>query len=385
MGQASWQLLRLGIVAAVALTCALPAAQASATSTKKLPLSSPAGTVTEKAAMALPATLQPLATGKRIKYVSTDQQGQKIIVSGMIITPKVQPSNPKTVAWAHGTTGLGDQCAPSTNPAAFWPEAVSAITSYIQQGWTVAATDYPGLGTPGVHPYLVGESEARSVIDSVRAARNLNSNLTNKWIASGHSQGGQAALFASEIADTYGGGLQLKGVVAMAPASNFDLIAPGIIGTPGQGLLVGGLLGLAAVDASVDPQALLAQPAKDLLGVFQTGCYYEILEAFAPLTATELLVGGTLPQAVVDKLAQQGNPAQQSGTVPALLTQGTADATVPADLTYLLQSQLCAYSEPAYLHIVDGADHEGAVFQTIGLVSDYIQARFAGLPAPSNC
>jgi hypothetical protein len=35
------------------------------------------------------------------------------------------------------------------------------------------ATDYPGLGTPGVHAYLMGESEGRAVLDSVRAARNL--------------------------------------------------------------------------------------------------------------------------------------------------------------------------------------------------------------------
>ncbi len=38
-------------------------------------------------------------------------------------------------------------------------------------GWTFVATDYEGLGTPGVHPYLVGLSEARGVLDIVRAAQ----------------------------------------------------------------------------------------------------------------------------------------------------------------------------------------------------------------------
>jgi hypothetical protein len=41
----------------------------------------------------------------------------------------------------------------------------------LDRGYVVAATDYPGLGTPEVHPYLVGTSEAHAVLDSVRAAR----------------------------------------------------------------------------------------------------------------------------------------------------------------------------------------------------------------------
>src|SRR5436305_1492150 len=87
-----------------------------------------------------------------------------------------------------------------------------------------------GGDPPGQHPYLVGDSEGRAVVDSVRAARYLNGSLSNLWVVAGHSQGGQAALFAGEIADTYGMGLQLKGVVAVAPVANLDLIAPALVG-----------------------------------------------------------------------------------------------------------------------------------------------------------
>ncbi|MGA9007340.1 MAG: hypothetical protein WB495_10750 [Xanthobacteraceae bacterium] len=44
----------------------------------------------------------------------------------------------------------------------------------IDRGCVVAATDYPGLGTPQTHSYLVGVSEARAVFDSVRAARTIS-------------------------------------------------------------------------------------------------------------------------------------------------------------------------------------------------------------------
>lgn len=342
------------------------------------------GSVISASTMTLPAELRSLATGKKITYVSTDIQNQKIVVSGAVITPKVQPREPKVVAWGHGSTGLADQCAPSKNLNLFWPEAVAAVKSYLQKGWTVAATDYPGLGTAGAHPYLVGESEARAVIDSVRAARKLDAKLTSNWVAVGHSEGGQAALFAGEIADTYGGGLKLKGVVGISPVSNGEIIASMIAGTPGQGYLVMALSGLAAVDSSVNMSSLLAQPAKDRLGVLTSGCLEEILYTYAPLTAEELLVGGQLPDAVIAKLAASANPAQQASTVPILLVQGTADQDVPADLTYLLQSQMYPYGIPTFLHVVEGADHITTVIDSTDFVRGYITDRFLGLSAPSN-
>ncbi len=78
----------------------------------------------------------------------------------------------------------------------------------------------PGLGTAGPHPYLVGLSEARAVLDSVRAAREIaGAGASDRFAVWGHSQGGQAALFSGLIADTYAPELRLAGVAAAVPAS----------------------------------------------------------------------------------------------------------------------------------------------------------------------
>ena len=50
----------------------------------------------------------------------------------------------------------------------------SQLGAYLKAGYAVAETDYEGLGTPGVHPYLIGSSEGRSVLDIVRAAREID-------------------------------------------------------------------------------------------------------------------------------------------------------------------------------------------------------------------
>ena len=90
----------------------------------------------------------------------------------------------------------------------------------VERGYAIAATDYPGLGTPGPHPYLVGVSEARAVLDSVRVARTMPGvGGSGRFAVWAHSQGGHAALFAGLIAQSYAPELKLVGVAAAAPAS----------------------------------------------------------------------------------------------------------------------------------------------------------------------
>jgi pimeloyl-ACP methyl ester carboxylesterase len=351
------------------------------------------GTIVSSEPMTLAVSLDAIATGKRIRYVSTDPSGSPIVVSGAVLTPRpaIAQSHPenasRTVAWAHGTTGVADQCAPSATDHLDLPgydDYTRVAAAYVSQGWTVAATDYPGLGTTGPHPYVVGSSEGRSIIDSVRAARKLDPTLSDKWVASGHSQGGQAALFAGELADTYGKGLSLRGTVALAPASNIDLIGPALAGTPVQGYLVMAIYGLAAVDTTVHPEEVLAQPALDRIGVLETGCFDEVMAAFADLTADELLVGGQLPDTVVAKFAAS-NPGQEAANSPILLVQGTDDDTIPADLTLYLQSQLCAFDQPVQLTEYAGAGHIDVLPASQDDVIDYIAARFNKESAPGNC
>src|SRR3954447_5979465 len=172
------------------------------------------GTVLSSTTAVLPPQLAPLATGKRISYATTAVNGSLITATGLVMTPKYGKGN-KTVVWAPGTTGRADQCTPSINQDVFWREARAAVAALLGKGFTVTAPDYPGLGTTQAHPYLIGGSEGRAIIDSVKAARSLDSSLTPLYAIHGHSQGGQGALFAGDLAPSYDGKLVLKGVSAI--------------------------------------------------------------------------------------------------------------------------------------------------------------------------
>ncbi|HEY6735596.1 MAG TPA: lipase family protein, partial [Roseiarcus sp.] len=107
----------------------------------------------------------------RILYWSTGLDGNPVEVSGVVIAPRgpPPPGGRPVVAWAHPTTGVVSRCAPSLARVFF--ASIQGLRAMLDRGYVVAATDYPGLGTPEVHPYLVGTSEAHAVLDSVRAAR----------------------------------------------------------------------------------------------------------------------------------------------------------------------------------------------------------------------
>lgn len=123
----------------------------------------------------------------RILYRSTLHDGAPVAVSGLVAWPTgpVPAGGRNVVAWAHGTVGGPRQCAPSAapNPARDLVDyfsyqspfaidvGVPALTQFLGAGDVVVATDYQGLGTPGVHQYVVGATETHNVLDSVTAVQ----------------------------------------------------------------------------------------------------------------------------------------------------------------------------------------------------------------------
>ena len=115
---------------------------------------------------------------------------------------------------------MGDQCSISAGVADGSAPDLTIVAAAVGQGLTVVLPDYQGLGTPGDHAYLVGQSEGRNVLDGIRAATHLDgSGATpdSKAVVWGHSQGGQAAAFTAELQPTYAPDVHLVGAIAGAP------------------------------------------------------------------------------------------------------------------------------------------------------------------------
>jgi hypothetical protein len=158
-------------------------------------------------------------TASRIRYLSTGVAGTLVEETGMIYVPtRARPSGGWPIALVgHGPMGFGDGCAPSTGwGATAPPDAVE----FLDQGFAVVYPDYEGLGSDGELPYLVGDSEAHSMLDAVRTARAVfGLGLANSVIPWGFSGGGHAALWAAELAPQYTPELHVAGAVGVDPVS----------------------------------------------------------------------------------------------------------------------------------------------------------------------
>src|SRR3954447_3307629 len=205
-----------------------PAGAAFYTPPSKLPGKTHGALIGARKLTGQPALAQA-SSNRLVLYRSTGIDGRPVAVSGTVSLPKGKA--PKggwpVITWAHGTTGIADQCAPSRDTASNPDHLLNSyvypqLNAWLKAGYAVVRTDYEGLGTPGVHPYFNGRSEGRAVLDMVRAARKLSPSLSKRYVIAGHSQGGQAALFAARLAPKYAGGLQLRGTLAYAPVSHLS-------------------------------------------------------------------------------------------------------------------------------------------------------------------
>jgi len=150
----------------------------------------------------------------RILYSSTDgvHGSRPNVVSGALFIPKGEA--PKggwpVIAWAHGTVGVADICAPSWAGRSY--RDTIYLNQWLSEGYAVVATDYQGLGVPGPHPLINIPAISYGVLDSIRAVNGLE-NVANNAVIVGQSQGGAAAFGAASYAATYAPDIGLKGAV----------------------------------------------------------------------------------------------------------------------------------------------------------------------------
>ncbi len=167
----------------------------------------------------------------RIRYRSHDLRGRATESTGLVIAPNTAGTDRRVLSWCHGTTGLGDAACPSAQPdpagelrTYFEATATQQIDygipgaqSFLDQGWILCATDYQGLGTPGMHQYTVNRTNAIDGVTIVHAAQEMGLGAGSKFGAMGWSQGGGSAAAIAELDDADFGDLQLVGTVPMSP------------------------------------------------------------------------------------------------------------------------------------------------------------------------
>jgi pimeloyl-ACP methyl ester carboxylesterase len=319
--------------------------------------------------------LVPLADARYTKlvlYSSRTPQGAKDAVSGSVSIPKGKA--PKggwpVITWAHGTTGVADVCAPSRNSVASPAQpSISYIypdlNDWLRAGYAVVQTDYQGLGTPGKHPYLIGEAEGRSVLDIVTAARQLDPKISKRFLIAGHSQGGQSALFAAGEASSWTPRLRLRGTVAFAPASHLLEQVPVLkaLTTPNPLTALATLIvdGASTQSSAIDVNRLLSDEVLAFYPLLQSQCLEQLAGSneLGGVPPSHLQRSG-IDLAPLNPVLAGMNPLVTTAA-PILIAQGTADTTVFPIYTDKLNDELVKAGDQVTYKKYSGIGHGGVV------------------------
>jgi len=248
------------------------------------------------------------------------------------------------------------------------------------------------LGTAGPHPYLVGISEARAVLDSVRVARKIPGAGDGKIFAVwGHSQGGQAALFTGILAHDYAPELELVGVAAAAPATDLATLLSADLDTNGGRNITAMTLWSwsrvynAPIDNVVTPEAI---PTIDRLANECIERFFDVFQRRGPsraLTRSFLKVKNVSDIEPWHALLVQNSPGSLPASIPVFLAQGTKDQLVLPAVTQSYYAKLCQSGTPVQFDSLPNVGHLFAARDSVKSAIPWLTARFRHQPPPSSC
>jgi fermentation-respiration switch protein FrsA (DUF1100 family) len=321
----------------------------------------------------------------RVLYHSESLEGDDVAVSGIVIVPSgAAPEGGRPVlTWAHGTTGIADECAPSKDLEA---NGIGLAGPFLERGMVFAATDYEGLGTPGRHPYIVGVSEGRGTLDIVRAVQQLDlAEASDEVVIWGHSQGGHAALFANQIAEEWAPELDVVGTVAGAPPSQLSLIAAALRDSPYRFYLGMVAAGWAAAYPDADPSLVLSPLGLERLEIVDEGCSSELATAWNDLPYEDLVTADPAEVEPWATLLVENDPGFVVGASPILIIHGEADEQIPVVSSQLLLDRMCGIGQVVERRTFADQSHAGVIGPSLPGMLEWIDARLAGDDAPTDC
>ena len=334
-------------------------------------------------------TIPPSTALSRMLYQTSTLNGTRIPASAYILFPySPLPGNP-VVGFAHGISGGFPDCAPS-HIRNLWYHYITPFVLALR-GYTVLAPDYAGLGVSHDydnnsirHPYTANPAHVDDLFYAVQAAQEAFPNLSRDFVLVGHSQGGGAVWSAAQRQAREPVAGYLGGVAASPVADTYALVK-------------------GAGQAGAATAMLIANALRDVFPGFEAGTFltdegvktYELVESIQGCQSVDLEAfadEGLVVDGWWDSWPARGffdwtrNGGQALGG-PLLVLQGTADATVPAELTDSAVNQTrAAYPDSALEYVTyPGVDHVPTMYASQPRWLDWIGERFAGTPVTKGC
>ncbi|MEO3786086.1 lipase [Actinocorallia sp. B10E7] len=340
----------------------------------------------------------PETTGKAfvLTYVTMNAFGRKAHSTGTVFVPRGRAPEGgwPVVSWAHGTSGLDDSCAPSRTGPALPERDWKYLAAWMRQGYAIVASDYAGLGTPGLHAYLDGKTTAYNVVDMVLAGRNFarrhlprSERLARRWVTIGQSQGAGASIYTARYATEFGGGvLDYRGAVGTGTPAYIEKyllpIAPKVPPVPLPAGLTAYLtyiftsLRYAHPELGID--GILTPTGREYLDLAETACVFGFEEQLEGVNVGDYF---TRPLAALPNFEQTVRAYMampESGfDKPFFMAHGLEDTDVPIPATLVYAGVLKANRQPLTFKTYS-TDHSGTLSTSLKDTVPFVKKLFQG-------
>lgn len=286
------------------------------------------------------------------------------------------------LAWAHGTVGIADVCAPSF--AGRGDRDTRYLDYWLDQGYAIVATDYQGLGTPGAHPYVHVRSEAYSILDSIRAVQK-HYPVSARTVLIGQSQGGGAVVATATFAKDYAPELDIAGAVGTGVnLSARDYAAP-MNNTKRVAYFLVYLNAIQLVDPAIKPEEYVSDKALPAFELTRTACFPQVEQR---ARFDHLDKDNSFRQdlsAITRKLAGFKHPPTLHTEIPIFWGTGGKDTDVFPEAQQSGVTTACAAGSRVEWHVYPGFDHSATVNGSLPDSTAFIKRAFAGEQIEGNC
>ena len=336
-------------------------------------------------------------------YTTTDLDGSTAQISAQLFVPVyTAPAERPLYVFGSGTTGLGDECAPSVeysygdHPLGYYRANLLAFAS---RGIISVIPNYLGFDDPEqAQPYFNAVAEAHVMLDAVRAVTAFfeqNSQvveLSDAVFTGGYSQGGHAAFAAADLRPSYAPEVTLTGVIGYGATTNVArLMKEGPYYAP---YLVQSFSTTYGADVFDPAEVLNARWVPTLEEDAVSRCV-DRAQAYYPFDASLIYTPEFARALNADTLAtdfpnihrvlEENRTGLSGHGLPALIVQGAQDVIVRNPTQELFVRELCAAgSQVQYLNF-PGVRHRFT--RQVGFEESiaWMEGQARGEPAPSSC
>ncbi|MEL6828267.1 MAG: lipase family protein [Pseudomonadota bacterium] len=333
-------------------------------------------------------------SGVLIRYTSLDGLDgvTPIEVTGALYFPAGEAPEEgwPLIAWSHGTVGIADACAPST--AGRSERDLTYLSYWLERGYAIVASDYQGLGTPEIHPYMATRPMAYNTLDGIRAVQEADFPLTDAVVVTGQSQGASAAIATAGFAPDYAPEIDLRaisatGVPYFPPLIQAALAAQGGGDEPDPNVALG--LYMLTLGELIDPSFVLKDAVdEDLWPVISQvyeKCVFDFVDdvVAAGLTSSQITTPETQRIFPIAFSAMEYPSLELS--VPAFVGMGEVDTITPLTMQKLFVQAACEAGSNIEAREYAGAGHNGGLLQSMPDVEVFIEMAFQGETPEGSC